>query len=218
MKHFLLATVGVLALGVTAANAADIQRRTTVTRAEPVYAPAPYNWTGGYIGINGGGAWGDTSLDGPFAAGSGRNLSGGLIGGTVGYNWQMGAAVFGLEADIDWARIRDTGTCGSFACETRINWLGTARGRLGYAMGSFMPYVTGGLAVAGIRNTITGFGSASDTKAGWTVGAGIEGALANNWTAKLEYLYVDLGHAANVGGSEAEVRSHLLRVGLNYRF
>lgn len=219
MKNILLAGVSIIALGATAANAADMPRR-VVTKAPPVVYEPVYNWSGLYIGINGGGGWGDTNESGPFSVGSGHNISGGLIGGTIGYNWQFNQLVFGVEGDIDWARIRGTGFCGAgaFTCTTDGRWIGTARARLGYAMGRFMPYVTAGAAAVGVRNTIAGIGSATDTKGGWTAGVGLEAALVGNWTGKIEYLYVDAGRGASVAGSEADFRANLVRVGLNYRF
>jgi outer membrane immunogenic protein len=215
MKRFLLATTGVLALGIVAAQAADLPRAMP-TKAAPVYTPVPvYNWTGPYVGINGGGGWGHAS---EAFSGTSHTISGGLVGATLGYNWQIGQAVVGLEGDIDWSNIRGSAACGLTTCETRNHWLGTVRGRLGYAFDRFMPYVTGGLAVGDIDHTIDAVGSSRETKAGWTVGGGIEAALANNWTAKLEYLYVDLGSGASVAGSDTNFRTNIVRAGLNYRF
>ena len=183
MKKFLLAGAALIALGVSAASAADIQRRQVMPGKAPVYVAPAYNWTGFYVGINGGGGWGRSDFSVPFASDS-FNTSGGLVGGTLGYNWQMGQAVFGLEGDIDWSNIRGSSICGGItSCETRNDWLGTVRGRLGYAFDRFMPYVTGGLAVGNIKTSIDGIGSANETKAGWTVGAGIEAAIAGPWTA-----------------------------------
>src|SRR4029079_7908614 len=117
---------------------------------------------------------------------------------TAGYNWQaMGSPwVFGLEGDINWTNIK-----ASFAnvacptgCETRNNRLGTVRGRVGYAWDRVMPYITGGLAVGDIEANRLGFAGVHETKVGWTAGGGIEAALGGNWTAKVEYLHVDLGH------------------------
>lgn len=203
-----------MALSTGAALAADIsQRRTT---REPVYAA--YNWTGLYAGINGGYGWGNSNFSAPFAAGSFRT-SGGLVGGTLGYNWQMGQTVVGLEGDIDWSNIRGSTPCGATSCETRNDWLGTVRGRFGYAMDRFMPYVTGGLAVGNIKTSVTGLGSSDQTKAGWTLGGGVEGAFpGTRLTAKIEYLYVDLGRGGSVLGSDARFNANIVRAGLNYRF
>ena len=175
MKRFVVAGLGFLALAAMPASAADLPRGTPY-RA-PAYA-AQYNWTGFYLGINGGGGFGDSDWNG-FAVSN--SPSGGMIGGTAGYNWQGAGSswVFGLEGDIDWAFISDTVICGvGTACETRNNWFGTVRGRAGYAFDRIMPYVTGGLAVGDIKTSIAGVGSAHDTKTGWTVGGGIEAALA----------------------------------------
>ena len=113
--------------------------------------------------------------------------------------------MFGLEGDIDWSNIRGSAACGGLSCETRNNWLGTARGRLGYAADRFMPYVTGGAAFGDIKTSVAGVGDASTTKAGWTLGGGVEAAIAGPWTAKIEYLYVDLGR----GGSICRLRREL---------
>jgi len=218
MRKIVLAGGCVLAMaaGAMSAFAADIGPRTNMPAKAPIYA-APYNWTGFYIGLNGGGGWGRSDYSVPFPSGS-FNTSGGLIGGTLGYNWQMGQTVFGLEGDIGWSNIRGSSLCGATSCETRNSWLSTVRGRVGYAADRFMPYVTGGLAVGDIRTSVAGVGSASTTKAGWTLGGGIEAALVGKWTGKIEYLYVDLGRGGSVLGSDSSLRSNVVRAGLNYRF
>jgi outer membrane immunogenic protein len=212
MKHLIsagvaaLVTVTVMGL----AHAADIPRREPIPMGAPsYYAPyVPYNWTGGYVGINGGGGWG--SSDGSII---GLDTSGGFVGGTLGYNWQLGQGVFGLEGDIDWSNIRGSTGCVFTSCEIRNDWLATARMRFGYSFDRFMPYITGGLAFGGVQSEIVGVLSTSDTKVGWTLGAGLEGVIAGPWTAKIEYLYVDLGDNANL-----DFRANLVRAGLNYRF
>lgn len=219
MKRLVLAGVSALALVTMmgAANAADLPRRNAMPTKAPAYA-APYNWTGFYVGVNGGGGWGRSNVSAPFTSGD-FNTSGGLIGGTLGYNYQMGQAVFGLEGDVDWSNIRGSSACGAgFACETRNDWLGTARGRIGYAFDRFMPFVTGGAAFGNIKNSVTGIGSSDVTKTGWALGGGIEGAIAGPWTAKAEYLYTDLGHGGSVLGAEARFKANVVRAGLNYRF
>ena len=146
------------------------------------------------------------------------NTSGGLVGGTLGYNYQVGQVVFGLEGDLDWSNIGRSTACGGTNCTTRNNWLSTVRGRLGYAFDRFMPYVTGGAAFGDIKNSVAGVANASSTNAGWTLGGGIEAAIAGPWTAKLEYLYVDLGRGGSVLGSDASFHANIVRAGLNYRF
>jgi outer membrane immunogenic protein len=187
----------------------------------PPMVPTAYNWSGFYLGANGGGGWGTSNWD---SAGS-FNVSGGVIGGTAGFNWQTGHAVLGLEGDVDWSSLHgSTTTLCPAGCNSNNDWLATVRGRAGYAFDRFLPYVTGGLAVGDIRASTPGFAGASQTNAGWTVGGGLEFALTNNWTAKAEYLHVDLGNL-NCGfscgvasGNNVSVRSDVVRGGLNFRF
>jgi outer membrane immunogenic protein len=214
MKRLVLASVAVVTL-MGAANAADMARRTAMpTKAVPYVQM--YNWTGAYVGINGGAGWGRSSFSG---AGGDFNTSGGLVGGTVGYNWQSSQVVFGLEADLDWSNVKGSNACAiGVTCETTNNWLGTARGRIGYAFDRFMPYVTGGLAVGGVKNSISGFGETSSTKAGYAVGGGLEAALTGPWTAKVEYIYADLGRTSAPLGTDVSSKTNIVRAGLNYRF
>ena len=221
MKRVFFALISLAALTGTAA-AADLPPRMA---PQPYYkAPAEvqvYNWTGFYIGINGGGGWGNSAWD----TTGGFDTSGGLVGGTIGYNWQMGTWVLGVEGDIDWADINGTtNTACPFGCKTTDKWLSTVRGRLGYAADRFMPFITGGAAFGDIRASTPGFAGASNTEAGWTVGAGLEFAIAGNWTAKAEYLYVDLGKF-NCGIScgalvtdNVSFTTNIVRAGVNYRF
>jgi outer membrane immunogenic protein len=218
MKRLILAGIAALAVVTTmgAANAADISRRQVMPVKAPLYA-APYNWTGFYIGVNGGGGWGRSNVSAPLASGD-FNTSGGLVGGTLGYNYQMGQAVFGVEGDLDWTNLRGSAVCGGFSCETRNSWLGTARGRIGYAFDRFMPFVTGGAAFGDIKNSVASVGDARSTKTGYALGGGLEAALSGPWTAKVEYLYADLGRGASLLGSDTRFNTNLVRAGLNYRF
>jgi outer membrane immunogenic protein len=221
MKRLFLAFAGLAAL-TSAAAAADLPRPAPQPyyKAPAAYAPA-YSWTGFYIGVNGGGGFGRSDWD---STGS-FDISGGLVGGTVGYNYQFGQAVAGIEGDIDWADINGTtNTFCTFGCKTSDTWLSTVRGRLGYAADRFLPFVTGGLAFGDVRATTPGFAGNSTTNTGWTLGAGLEFAIAGNWTAKAEYLYVDLGKF-NCGlacgaavTDNVSFTSNLVRAGVNYRF
>src|SRR5258706_9619329 len=177
MKSVLLASVGIVALAGSAA-AADLPRRYEPVVKAPIYAPV-YNWTGFYVGINGGGAWGHSAWDST----PGFDLSGGLVGGTAGYNWQTGPWVFGLEGDLDWTNIngKTIGAC-PLGCTTSNNWLATVRGRIGYAFDRIMPYFTGGLAVGDIKAATPFFAGKSETNAGWTVGGRLAVGLMNNLT------------------------------------
>ena len=225
MKRFLLASAGVLAMAglIEAASAADMSRPPPLATKAPFMAPY-YNWTGFYAGINGGYGWGTSNWSG---LGSSFDVNGGLFGGQLGYNWQFGQFVYGLEGDLDWTDLRGTASllnCGATSCRTKNDFLATVRGRVGYAADRWMPYLTGGLAVGNIRATVPGFAGIDQTNAGWTLGGGVEVALVGNWTAKAEYLYVDLGTAgcgAVCGlpaGNNVSLTTNIVRGGINYRF
>lgn len=219
--------IALFALASTNVFAADLPARMPV-KAPAVMQPM-YNWSGWYVGINGGYAFGRSSwTDQTTGLGTGGfNVNGGMIGGTAGVNWQTNALVFGLETDIDWSSIKGTSTfagCGVAGCETKNSFFGTFRGRMGYAIDRFMPYITGGLAYGDLKIT-DGFGSASTTRAGWTIGAGMEWAVVGPWTAKLEYLYADLGKAtcgtptcSPAAPFDVTFKTNIVRAGLNYRF
>ena len=190
------------------------------------YAPVPYfNWSGLYFGLNGGGGWGRSShTDANFGNSTGEfGVSGGLIGGTLGFNYQVGSWVWGLEGDLDWAKIHgSSGPINGVNYDSYLQWLSTVRGRVGYAFDRFLPYVTGGLAVGDVKGTITSppvtILSGTNTQAGWTLGAGVEYAFTPSLSAKAEYLYVDLGSSTPVPGDSVELRAHVVRGGLNWRF
>jgi len=227
MKRFLFSSAATLAVAgmIGTASAADLSRRPPPlpTKAPPVVVPS-YNWTGFYVGINGGYGWGRSrwsGLPGSF------NANGGLFGGQLGYNWQFGQFVYGVEGDADWTDLRGTANlanCGGTFCRTRNDFLATARGRLGLAVDRWLPYVTGGLAVGNIKASVPGFAGIDQTNAGWTVGGGVEFALMGNWTAKAEYLHVDLGNAGCTvacglpAGNNVSLTTEVLRGGINYRF
>jgi outer membrane immunogenic protein len=206
-----------------AANAADIPR--------PIYkgvrsVVAYYNWTGFYAGINAGYGWGTSEWDiGPIGAAVTNKPEGFLIGGTLGYNYQTGSFVWGLEGDIAWSDIKGSVNCGlGFTCETANRWFGTARGRLGYAFDRWLPYITGGAAFGDVRASINPgpLATVTETRVGWTVGGGLEYAFLGNWTAKVEYLYVDLG-SFDTGftapiQNNVSFKEHIVRGGLNYKF
>jgi outer membrane immunogenic protein len=199
MKKFLLATAGLLSLSAVTAQAADMPARMPA-KAPAYVAPALYNWTGPYVGLSGGGSFG-----------SGSDAA--IVGGTLGYNMQSGPWVFGLEGDMNWLS--------HTSAAVRNNWLATVRGRVGYAMGAtgnIMPYITGGVAFGDISNSVAGVGMVSDSKAGWTLGGGLEAAISGPLTAKIEYLYVDLGEGPTLAGVGSNYHTSIVRAGLNYRF
>ena len=219
MKRVLVAGLAFLSLAGTAA-AADLPIAPAYPVKAPIYAPA-YSWTGFYIGVNGGGGFGTSS----WTTTGNFNTSGGVFGGTLGYNYQFGQGVIGIEGDGDWANIRGTTTTACpLGCRTSDTWMATIRGRLGYAADRFMPYVTGGAAFGDIRAATPGFAGVSNTNAGWTIGGGLEFAVAPRWTLKAEYLYVDLGNTAcglacgAAATNNVAFRTNLVRGGVNFHF
>ena len=232
MRKTLLAATALTALSVPA-FAADLPSRQMAPAAPIAYAPA-FTWTGFYVGLNAGYGWRNTkdvgfvntvtSATTIFSNGD----NGGFVGGgQLGYNWQSGALVFGVETDIQYADFggnRNFGVFGTYSNDG--NYFGTVRGRLGYAMDRTLFYVTGGLAYGDVGDSLFGGNS---TRVGYTLGGGIEYAFTNNWTAKLEGLYVniDRGNRAGlvtVGGVPYAVSQGknndfgVVRVGLNYKF
>jgi outer membrane immunogenic protein len=219
---------------------------TDIFAAAPAYptafSPVPlYNWTGLYVGVNGGAGFGNpTWASGPDSLWGSYSTSSGLVGGTFGYNFQthLGRLVLGQEIDLDAARFHATITppyCVQ-GCEFRSTWVGSARLRLGYAFEQFMPYVTAGLSGANLTTDIPGlpFGTQSKINLSYAVGAGLEVVLADRWSAKLEYLYMDhggitcapaCGSTANrspgfnnyAGPVSFNFTENVVRVGVNYR-
>jgi outer membrane immunogenic protein len=231
------AAIATLALS-GAANAADLPVKAYKAPPPP---PPVFSWTGCYLGANVGYGWGPRSIDAfddrTRATDVGNwdfNGSGVVGGGQVGCNWQTGALVFGLEGDFQGTGVRSHNHGQPFDGETNMNfdmpWLATARGRIGYAgWDRVLVYATGGLAVASVKYEADDFANngtdyiESRTRVGWTVGAGIETALADpRWSIKAEYLYVgfsDQNYITNDPGFTTNVKSNtnIVRVGLNYR-
>jgi outer membrane immunogenic protein len=222
MKRFVLGAVALLATGATApVSAADYYPPPPPAPPPVAYPPPPvaypltadcYRWFGPYIGGNLGYTWGtvDNNLTKP------SGLAGGLQGG---FNWQNGPYVFGIEGDIQVTGAEDTFAPWKFSNP----WFGTIRGRAGYTFANAMFYGTAGLAFGELRGETFGL-TESHTSAGWTVGFGTEFALApmgfgTNWTAKIEYLYVDLASDNfTITGVSNAYRFGLVRAGVNYHF
>jgi outer membrane immunogenic protein len=231
----------------TSAFAADM---TPVFKAPP--AQTPYNWSGAYGGFNAGGSWGNVPFDSttgttPFASGT-LTPNSFVGGGQVGYNVQMGSTVLGIEADIAWRHGTERSVLfapnglDTLNLGTEQGWIGTLRPRAGVAMDNWLVYATGGLAYGSIKDNViearpsvagaSRTATDSDTRAGWTVGGGVEFApTRQRWSLGLEYLYADYGKstvnqpAQTLGGvafapssSTFHDQSHLLRGKLNYRF
>lgn len=206
MKKTILAmTVASLAAAAGTAAAADLPRGSA-----PYYSPAPasfYNWGGAYGGLNAGYEWGKISNSNI----SPRGLEGGL---QFGYNWQSGQFVFGGETDTQLTGADDT-----FAPYKFSNpWFGTVRARAGYAMNNILFYGTLGLAYGEIKGTFFGLDE-SKTHVGWAGGLGMEVGMTPNWSAKVEYLYMDLSDRAySITGVNNGLGANMLRFGVNYHF
>jgi outer membrane immunogenic protein len=208
MKMLLLATVGLITLGMAApASAADMAVKAP---PPPVVAPI-YNWGGFYIGGNGGwgqsrNCWDFVPVAGLIIPGGCSDRSGGLIGGQLGYRWQTGQFVFGLEGQGDWADLSSTRISlinPAFSTGTKVDGVGLFTGQIGYAWNAALLYVKGGAAVTSNRfDILTTLGnvnlaSASSTRWGGTVGVGFEYGFAPNWSAGLEYDHLFMGNSNN---------------------
>ena len=219
MKNYLLsgvAALGLLAAG--AASAADLPARKGPVMA-PVYAPV-FTWTGFYVGANAGYGWGNVNAGTTFATRTVTigDTDGFVGGGQIGYNYQMGQFVLGLEADIQGADLK-TGT-NVFGDSVSTDFYGTVRARVGVAFDRILPYVTGGWAYGNVKTTIGGVGSTDKTHTGgYALGAGIEYAFTNNLVGGVEYMYVDLGEK-NVFNSGVKVGHDfsVVRARLSYKF
>jgi outer membrane immunogenic protein len=256
----IILAASVLALSATSAWAADMAPR-PYTKA-PVMVDPVYSWTGWYIGGNVGYGFGrsgaDTVLD-PTSSwaiespafrneliglSNQRYSPQGVVGGgQVGYNYQADINASGMSKTIALSGLNGGFITRNFTETTKSDWFATVRPRLGYAVNNTLWYATGGLAVGDVQGSWTllssnGYnktGSGSETKVGWTVGAGVEHAFQPNWTVKLEYLYTDLGsisyNSTYIPGStfappgfnyreniSQDFTFHTVRVGLNYKF
>jgi outer membrane immunogenic protein len=222
MRNTLLLGVAAILLGSTSAFAADMPARVPVAKAPPPVAVQLFDWSGFYWGALAGYGWGESSHSEALGGANGSfDANGFLLGGTVGFNWQAGAAVFGLEGDLAWSNIDGNGGSAAGTISTSLNWLGTGRARAGYAVDNYLFYVTGGAAWGDIDASVAGVAGGSDTRLGWTAGGGVETKLTQNWSAKLEYLYVDLGDKnlyTATGPVNVSYNSHIVRLGLNYKF
>jgi outer membrane immunogenic protein len=206
-KISLAAALSVLALG-NATLAADLPRR--VTAPAPYVAQVPvFTWTGLYAGVNAGYGW--ATQKGAAGATFGK-MDGAQVGGTVGYNYQMGQIVLGVEGDDAWNRARNTNV-GAISKSTNI---ATARGRIGYAVDRVLLFTTGGYAGGAIERN-GGAASASDWHNGYALGGGMEYAFTSNVSAKAEYLYTDLASKGDTA-ARAGLTQNTVRMGVNYRF
>ena len=253
MKRILIVALASI-IAASRASAADLP----VRAGAPAYYPVAtvYDWGGGYIGINGGygfgqSQWSDALNPSGNTSTGNFNVNGGLVGATMGVSGQWGAWVFGVEGDFDWQNISGTsattfctslitstaiGVPAGLSCKTESNWLGTIRARFGYAWDRLLFYGTAGGAGANLQTALNGLPVQNNAEFGWTAGAGLEWAFADNWTVKFEYLFVDLignsscnhGYScgydvvtgATVQGANNSLKfnENIVRVGVNFKF
>ncbi len=241
MKRLSLTAIGIAALGLaTPASAADMAAR-PYKAPPPVLAPI-YDWTGFYIGANGGwgqsrNCWDFVGAVVPVTSGGCNNRSGGLVGGQVGYRWQSNQFVFGLEAQGDWADLSSTRVSiinPAFSTRAKTDGIGLFTGQIGYAWNASLFYLKGGAAVTSNRfsilSTLTGaeLASASSTRWGGAVGVGWEYGFAPNWSAGIEYDHLFMGNSNNsfsvvnpiVAGAVNRISQDvdMVTLRINYRF
>jgi outer membrane immunogenic protein len=247
-KIWLVSAALVAALGDSSAFAADLPPAPRVYAPPPAVVPPIFSWTGCYLGIEGGGSWGQSqhTAVGPANAGlpinNSFNVDGGLFGGTVGCNYQISNVVAGIENDFSWTNA--SGTTNDIPpfnpaarSTTKETWLDTLRGRLGFAWDRFFFYGTGGAAFANEGVNVCGISgcvSDSQTRTGWVAGVGGEWAAwtmpGGTLTLKVEYLHADLGTGRFINPSVAfpgggtivtrDVRltDDIFRGGINWKF
>jgi outer membrane immunogenic protein len=249
MKRVLLASASALMLAAVAqpAAAADLPRRVAVPAAAPAYVAAVYNWTGFYIGGHLGWARVDLSesvVAAPpgFGTGtiSGRD-DGFLYGGQIGFNYQINQFVIGVEGTLSGADIGNSGTMVTtaggttftVAGTTNVDWIATLAARFGVAFGNTLVYGKAGVAWMDWSSTATGTSttggvvttvgtvSGGRTETGYVLGLGVEYGFTPNWSAKLEYNFLDFGTERRTAGGftvDTDLTTHLVKAGINYRF
>ncbi|MBZ9693670.1 outer membrane protein [Mesorhizobium sp. CO1-1-9] len=198
--------------------------------------PAAHDWSGVYVGGHLGYGFGKTDAtynlpNTPAIRGTQDYDVDGFLGGVqIGYDYQVNSAVLGIEADISGADIKghsdEVNVGGGDVYDTKVDWFGSMRARAGYAFGSTLVYGTGGLAIGGVENQYldgpADSYSEKNTKIGWTIGAGLEQAITDHWSANAEYRYVDLrdqtiNYAPNSNTTFDNTFS-TVRIGMNYKF
>jgi len=190
-----------------------------------------FTWAGFYLGLNGGYGFGQSKWNSALGTVGGFATDGGLAGGTIGGNYQWGQFVVGVEGDFDWQNLRGSQTTGPCAtvgvgsCGTASNWLSTIRGRAGFAVNRALIYATGGAAFTNVKPFAGGLPFGGHNEPGWTAGGGVEFAMTDNWTVKLEYLYANVQNATCAVSScsfaapaTVSFNENIVRVGVNYLF
>lgn len=219
-------------ISVSVASAADIPR--PVYKAPPFAPPPIFSWSGFYVGVHGGYGWNKYSGDDPVAGSSTGEAKGWLGGLQVGYNYQLGAFVLGAEGDFSFADVKwnEDGWAGAGSTATlKSDYYATVAARVGYAFDRFLVYGKGGIAFTRDKYDIAdgtgGTATGKFNRTGWMLGGGVEYAFWDNWSAKVEYNYLkftgidetlDTSGGLTATTANVSLVSHLVKVGLNYRF
>lgn len=213
-------------LAAPAAFAADLPARGGAFSPAPVFVQSQqFVWTGFYAGLNAGYGWGKFNRAANVLM---RDTRGGVLGGQLGYNYQFGNLVVGVEGDLNWSWMSGSGSpAAGVATRGSLEWFGTLRGRVGFAADRALIYATGGYAGGEVKATIVNTvapaftESTSSWRNGWALGGGIEYAFTNNVTARAEYLYMNLGSRllfpVNVP-TTSNYTASVVRAGVNYKF
>jgi outer membrane immunogenic protein len=211
-------------LSSTAASAADLPPQPQQPYRPPVVVSPAFDWTGFYIGVMGGYGWSNSATVGGIAV-TNADLKGGFAGGTVGYNFQMGQFVVGIETDAAWSDVNHTETIFSIVtAQDKFQSFGSVTARGGIAVNNLLIYGKGGYAWTDNQISATAFGltlSESHFHNGWTIGGGIEYAFAGPWSVKGEYMfarYLSQTYLAAAGGVTLAADLNTFKAGINYRF
>jgi outer membrane immunogenic protein len=230
VKRSLLASTALCAVFASAASAKDLP---------PAPGATPFSWTGFYVGANLGGQWshdGATNVGQDYFSTPGESHtltpSGALGGVQAGYNQQIQNFVLGVEGDLDWSSARSRvgpvfGDATPVAHSSSFPFFADLRGRVGFAFDRFLPYVTGGVVFADLRDNLEG-SSLTPTSIGrgeaigWTIGAGAEYAIGGHWSVKADFLHVQVPDRTAVFDNTKKFQfkdsADILRLGLNFRF
>ena len=204
MRKQLLLSAAISVIAASAALAADLPSRTSAPSFEaPVEAPIAFNWTGFYAGLNGGYGWNSSSWQsvGAPAFTNFSNNAGGFVGGvTAGYNYQINQFVVGIEGNAEYSGVRASGACGAVVgsnCKTKQSWIGDLDGKIGIGIDRALIYATGGVGFTDYSfsspTPAPAMSWAGGSRVGWTLGAGMDYAITNNWVAGVTYKYYDFG-------------------------
>jgi outer membrane immunogenic protein len=235
MRRGLLALVGLAGAAVFSGGALAADMGRPVYKAPPAgVMPATYDWTGFYVGGHVGYGWAEKDWRDAFGLNVSNKADGFLGGGQVGFNYQIGMFVLGAEGDFSWSGIKGGSNTAAIigaplgnTFNTDVNWVSTLTGRAGVAFDRWLVYGKGGVAWANDKFSTNRYTApvsveVTDTRIGWTAGAGVEYAFAPAWSAKLEYNYMDFGNRAVsfAPGTSTDIdqQIHAVKFGVNYKF